>query len=244
MIPPFNLEPLIWNIICTFFVLIYIMSIIKFMDILVVRGFPQDVSRKIVHIAAGSWVIFWPLYYEAHWSYILNIAVAFMWTILFLVKGLTASPDDTAVKTMTRTGDPKELLKGPLFFTLVMDVLGIFFFMKYSAVVTMAILGWGDGLAPVFGKYYGKRKYELLGNEKSFEGSLGMLIFGIIGSLILVSIINPIGKPVSIQGLFLDIVLISLIATFVEAISPADIDNLLIPFVTMLYYLSIFPILF
>ncbi len=244
MIPPYNLNPLIWNSICTVIVFIYIMSVIKFMDFLVSKGFPQDISRKIVHIAAGSWVIFWPLYYGGHWSYTFNIAVALLWTILFLVKGFTATPEDTAVKTMTRTGNPKELLKGPLFFTLVMDVLGVFFFMKYSAVVTMAILGWGDGLAPVFGKYYGKRKYRLLGNEKSVEGSLGMFIFGIIGSLILVSIINPIGGPAGLIAMISDIVLIAFIATIVEALSPADIDNLLIPIVTMLYYFYVFPIIF
>jgi len=244
MIPPYNLDPLIWNSICTVIVFVYIMSVIKFMDFLVTKGFPQDISRKIVHIAAGSWVVFWPLYYGGHWSYVFNIAVAFMWTILFLVKGFTATPEDTAVKTMTRTGDPKELLKGPLFFTLVMDTLGVLFFMKYSAVVTMAILGWGDGLAPLFGKYFGRRKYRLLGNEKSVEGSLGMFIFGIIGALILTATINPIGKPMIFGDMILDLVLISLIATIVEALSPADIDNLLIPFITMLYYFYVFPIIF
>lgn len=242
MQPLFNLDPLIWNSICTVFVFIYIMSVIKFMDLLVGKGFPQDISRKIVHIAAGSWVIFWPLYYGGHWSYVLNIAVAFMWTLLFLIKGFTATADDTAVKTMTRTGNPRELLRGPLFFTLVMDTLGILFFMKYSAVVTMAVLGWGDGLAPLFGKYYGRRKYRLFGNEKSIEGSLGMFIFSIIGSLLLVAIVNPVGRPLAFPALILDILLISLIATVVEALSPPDVDNLLIPLVVMLYYLYIFPI--
>ncbi len=243
MEPLFGLDPLIWNIFTTFLVLVYIMSIIKFMDILVSKGFPQDISRKIIHIAAGSWVIFWPIYYGEHWSYVLNIAVAFMWTVLFLVKGFTAKPDDPAVKTMTRTGDPKELLKGPLFFTLVMNTLGIFFFMQYAAVITMAILGWGDGLAPVFGKYYGKHKYRLLGNEKSIEGSLGMFIFSIIGALILTFIVRPFGMPSDVVSLLINIVLISVIATIVEALSPAYVDNLLIPFVTMICYLYIFPLL-
>lgn len=242
MEPLFGLDPLLWNIFATVLVFVYIMGIIKFMDILVAKGFPQDVSRKIIHIAAGSWVIFWPIYYGNHWSYVLNIFVAAMWTFLFLVKGFTGTPDDPAVKTMTRTGDPKELLKGPLFFTLVMNTLGIFFFMQYSAVVTMAVLGWGDGLAPLFGKYYGKHKYKLLGKEKTVEGSLGMLIFGIIGALILTLIVNPVGMPNDFAALLMNILVVSIIATIVEAISPADIDNILIPVVVMVYFLY-FPII-
>jgi len=241
MEPLFGLDPLLWNIFATFLVFLYIMSIIKFMDFLVTKGFPQDISRKIIHIAAGSWVVFWPIYYGAHWSYVLNIAVAFMWTVLFIVKGLTASPEDYAVKTMTREGNPKELLKGPLFFTLVMNTLGIFFFMQYSAVVTMAILGWGDGLAPLFGKYYGKHKYKLLGREKTLEGSLGLFIFGIIGALILTLIVRPIGMPADFILLFSSICIAALIGTIVEAVSPADVDNILIPLVLMIYFIFLAP---
>ncbi len=237
MEPLFGLPPILWNMFTTFIVFVYIMSIIKFMDFLVTKGFPQDVSRKIVHVAAGSWVIFWPLFCAKDLSYVLNIAVAVLWTILFIVKGLTASSEDYAVKTMTRSGDPKELLRGPLFFTLVMEVLGVFFFMNYAAVVTMAILGWGDGLAPLIGKYYGRRKYKLLGREKTIEGSLGMFLFGFLGSLILVFVVQPIGMPQSIESLILSILIACLIGTIVEAISPADIDNILIPIATMIYLL-------
>jgi len=218
------------------------MSIIKFMDVLVSKGFPQDISRKIIHIAAGSWVIFWPLYYAAHISYVLNIAIALLWTVLFVTKGLTATPDDPAVKTMTRTGDPKELLRGPLFFTITMEILGIFFFMKFSAVAAMAVLGWGDGLAPLFGKYYGKHKYKLIGREKTIEGSIGMFLFGYIGLLVLSLIVWPSGMPLNITQLLISGLIISLIATIVEALSPADVDNFIIPFVVVLI-LEFFPFL-
>lgn len=35
---------------------------------------------------------------------------------------------------MTRTGDRRELLKGPLYFTLVMNIMG--------ALLSMGFLGW------------------------------------------------------------------------------------------------------
>jgi len=230
MEPLFGLDPLLWNIFVTFLVFVYIMSIIKIMDVLVTKGFPQDVSRKIIHIAAGSWIIFWPLYYGGHWSYVLNIAVAVLWTILFLVKGLTATPDDPAVKTMTRTGDPKELLKGPLFFTLVMEFVGIFFFMDIRGIVTMAALGWGDGLAPLFGKRFGTIKYSILNNEKSLQGSLAMLVFSYLASLMFSLIILPSAINITF---IINLLIIALVATIIEAISPKDIDNILIPLVIL-----------
>ena len=233
-----ELDFIIWNLIATFIVFIYIMSIIKIMDKMVTKGFPQDISRKIIHISAGSWVVFWPLFYGGHWSYIFNIAVAVLWTLLFLVKGLTASSDDPAVKTMTRTGDPKELLRGPLFFTLVMEFIGIFYFMKLEGVLTMAALGWGDGLAPVFGKYYGKTKYSVWGNEKSLQGSLAMLIFTIIGALILTAFSNFIFNYQP-ADLIRNIVIVAFVATIVEAVSPKDIDNLLIPLSVLIVSLLI-----
>jgi len=234
-----ELDIIVWNFIATFIVFIYIMTIIKIMDVMVSKGFPQDISRKIIHISAGSWVVFWPLFYGDHWSYIFNIAVAVLWTILFLVKGLTATSDDPAVKTMTRTGDPKELLKGPLFFTLVMEFIGVFYFMRIEGVVTMAALGWGDGLAPLFGKYYGRYKYHILGNEKSIQGSLAMFLFTIVGALTLSSLTGLLMRfPFS--DFLIKVLFIALVATLVEALSPRDVDNLLIAFITIILALALF----
>ena len=110
--------------------LVYINTIIQLMSRLVAKGFPPDLSRKVIHIAAGSWIWVWSLLVPSDgWSYIFNISVAVLWTLLFLQKGFTAKQGDVAVQTMTRTGDPKELLRGPLFFTLVMEFVGIFYFM-------------------------------------------------------------------------------------------------------------------
>ncbi len=214
---------------------IYIQSIIKLMDVFVSKGFPQDLSRKIIHIAAGSWVWVWPLMDPSDgWSYAFNISIAVLWTLLFLVKGLTAGPEDMAVKTMTRTGDPKELLKGPLFFTLAMEFIGIFYFMTFPGVVTMAYLGWGDGLAPYIGKVYGKRKYKLLGREKSIEGSITVFVAGFLGALLLHLLVFG-ALPLAPQSL-LQIAILGVVAVIVEAISPADVDNLLIPAALLLAY--------
>ncbi len=229
-----DLDAIIWNLIAAFIVFVYIMLVIKFMDIMVSKGLSQDISRKVIHIAAGSWIVFWPLFYPNHWSYVFNIIVAVLWTLMFLQKGLTASPDDPAVKTMTRTGDPKELLRGPLFFTLVMEFIGIFYFMDLKGILVMAALGWGDGLAPVFGKYYGKNKYSIFGNEKSVQGSLAMFIFSWFAMIFLTLLIMPSCVLSNFTGFLTKTLILAIIATIVEALSPRDVDNLLIPAVLLI----------
>jgi len=215
------MSPLLNNIIISVISLIYVFAVVGIMDKLVKKGFPQDLSRKIVHICAASWLLFWPLFDPSHISKYLNILPSFVWMILLFQKGFFAKPDDEAVKTMTRTGDRKELLRGPLYFTMVMNVFGTVFFLNPIAAVTMGILGWGDGLAPYFGKKYGKHKYNFV-TEKSIEGSFAFLVFGFLGAILFSMIIFGEIKLVFI--------LVSLTASvIVEALSPKDMDNILIP---------------
>lgn len=224
------MTPLIYNSLIAILSIIYVFAVVGIMDFLVKKkNFPQDISRKLVHIAAGSWLIAWLFFDDLHWSRYFNIAPAFIWTVLLLLKGFTASSDDEAVKTMTRTGDRRELLKGPLYFTVVMCLMGTVYYKTPIALTAMGILGWGDGLAPVVGKRFGKHKFFIL-SEKSIEGSLAFLIFGFFGALLFNLFFYE-----SIDIGF--ILAMAILATFVEAVSPKDLDNLLIPLSIILAYL-------
>ena len=222
------MSPTIQNILVTLLGFVYVFAVVGIMNYAVKKGFPQDISRKVVHIAAGSWLIFWPLYDASNWTKYLNIAPAALWTLLLLIKGLTAGEDDEAVKTMTRTGDRKELLKGPLYFTIVMDILGTVFFYQTAAITAMGFLGWGDGTAPVIGKRFGKHKYKIL-SEKSIEGSIGFFVFGFLGAVVFNLLLTG---TANYEVLFYSAV----IAVFIEALSPANWDNILIPTIILLFY--------
>lgn len=220
--------PFFQNIIVTVVAFIYVFGIVWVMDFLVKKGFPQDLSRKVVHIAAGSWLIFWLFYDSSHWTKYLNISPAFLWTLLLLQKGFFAKEDDQAVKTMTRTGDRKELLKGPLYFTIVMNLFGTVYYGSNLAFYAMGFLTWGDGLAPVVGSRFGKHKFFIL-SQKSFEGSTTFLFFGIVGTLIFHLIFG-----INVDWIFLAIC--AIISTLIEALSPKDLDNILIPLTILILY--------
>ncbi|HET54315.1 MAG TPA: phosphatidate cytidylyltransferase [Ignavibacteria bacterium] len=223
------MSPLFYNIVITIVGIAYVFTVVGVMDFLVKKkNFPQDISRKIVHIAAGSWLIFWLFFDDSHWSKYFNIAPAFIWTVLLIIKGLTADSNDEAVKTMTRTGDRRELLKGPLYFTLVMCLMGTVYYKTPLALTAMGVLAWGDGLAPIFGKRYGKNKYYIFA-EKSLQGSAAFLLLGFLGAVLFNVLFYD-----SIDFGFILVAVI--IATIVEAFSPRDADNILIPLVIIVAY--------
>jgi len=83
-------------------------------------------------------------------------------------------------------------------------------------------MAFGDGLAGLIGKSINSPKWSVLGQSKSIAGTFAM------GSVVAIttSIISSTNN-LGIQPL--EILVISLIATFLEQISPWGIDNLTVP---------------
>ncbi|GAB5367637.1 hypothetical protein AAMO2058_001247900 [Amorphochlora amoebiformis] len=142
----------------------------------------RDMSRKIVHISGSCWLVTWPYFDKSHWGWKLNIIVPACYVVMLIVKGLIIQDRrDIDVRTMSRSGDPIELVKGPLMFTLLMCVVGLTMFDRDEGYIIMAAVGWGDGIAPWVGKMYGKHKYKLAGRQKSYEGSVGCFLGTLLG---------------------------------------------------------------
>jgi dolichol kinase len=238
--------PLVWNLIMGAIVMmVYIQGIIKVMEKLVDAGtLSSDLSRKVIHIAAGSYIWVW-LFIDSSdpLSAMFNIIVPLLFFVTFLLKGFKATSDDKDVKTMTRTGDPKELLKGPLYFTVVMMLAGTLFLDTWIGVFMMAIVGWGDGIAPYIGKKYGGKTYKTFGRDKTFTGSIAVFMFSVAGCLVfyvLLGVIGGLGDPllpdpgIDLVQMITVIIILGLVAMIVEAFSPSDIDNLLLPASTII----------
>lgn len=218
-----NLSPFIGNLIATAITFVYVFGLVALLNFCVIKfGLAQDISRKITHIGAGSVIGFLPLYSDLHWSKYLNVTIFVVWIFLLVQKGLFAQPDDEAVNIMSRTGDKGELLKGPLYFVIVATLCGTLLYKTFPGIVAMASLGWGDGVAPIIGSYYGRLKYQIFSN-KSVEGSLSMFVFAFAASVFFVWLIIPTQVNMS------RILLLALIATIIEGCSPKEIDNILIP---------------
>ena len=233
------LTPLAQNLLATVAVVVYVKGIIAICDGLVVdKRLSPSISRKIVHIAAGSWLVFWNLYTTAHATWRLNIFVPALFTLTLFVKGaIVRDRDDADVRTMSRTGAPYELLLGPLFFTLVMDVVGLAFFRQQVGALMMAAVGVGDGLAPMVGGRLGDKsvRYTLLGREKTLEGSAAVFVGTWAASWLFLRALGLPQIPIAERHA------LACVSTVVEAFSPPDVDNLLIPaaiYAAHVYYFS------
>ncbi|PWW82751.1 MULTISPECIES: diacylglycerol/polyprenol kinase family protein [Prosthecochloris] len=219
----FSLSVAWHNVVVAFLSIIYVFSVPPFLDYLVTNNYvSRDISRKITHICAGSVIIFLPLFQDGHWTQYLNVSIYAIWALLFFQKGFFAAEDDQAIKTMTRTGDRRELLKGTLYFAIAGIICGTVYYKQFPGVLAMAVLGWGDGLAPIFGKKLGKIKYKAL-CEKTVEGSLAFFAGSALAGMFFIWLIVPEAFNLS------TILIIALVATILEGLSPKEVDNILIP---------------
>ncbi|CAM9355106.1 unnamed protein product, partial [Phaeothamnion confervicola] len=186
----------------------------------------KDMSRKAVHIAAGCLLLFWPLFSTEHWTWRLNILVPALYIPILLMKGLGgAAADDPDVRAMTRSGDPKELLRGPLYFATVAVAIGLFLFRQDAGYLVMAPLTFGDGIAPLVGAAFPRcGRYRTFGRPKTAAGSAAVFVFGMLGSAAFQAagwLSAALDWPVVTAAM--------LLATVVEALSPSDLDNIFIP---------------
>jgi phytol kinase len=135
--------------------------------------------------------------------------------------------DDASVKAMTRLGDRREILRGPLYYGIIFVLLTIFYW-KYTpiGIIALMLMCGGDGLADIFGRKWGSSKL-YWNREKSWVGSFGMFLGGWILSSIVIWIYISIGifsHP--IQFFILPITIIALVGTLVESLPLKDFDNI------------------
>jgi dolichol kinase len=198
-----------------------------------------NVTRKVIHIfVAPIGLIAMMLFSGGIFSRWLALLVPAMFALLFLAIGTGRIVNEDFVKSMSRSGDPRELLGGTLYYVLMFCVVTILWFYvpvtgiagaTPAAVVIFGCVAGGDGLADVIGrKYGGDRKFGIGGAEKTVMGSVGMFIGSFLFSYVL-TFIYSLEVGFDMVALIIPILVISLIATIVEAITPRGLDNWTVP---------------
>jgi len=185
-------------------------------------------SRKIIHMGTGPiFVICWPLFTNSAASPYIAALVPLAITVQFILVGLGYMQDEAAVQAMTRTGDRREILRGPLFYGIVFVVMTILFWYKTpTGIVALMLMCGGDGLADILGRRYGKSKLPW-SPDKSWIGSLGMFIGGLVFSVLIVGIFSAMGIfQGSLMAYIFPIAIIAIAGTIVESLPYHDIDNI------------------
>ncbi len=210
-------------------------------DFLAHRGWvSSSLSRKIIHLGTGPiFVLCWLLFPDTPLSRWLAASVPLLITLQFFLVGTGLIRDQQAVVAMSRSGDRREILRGPLYYGIVFVVLTLVFWKTSPiGVIALMILSGGDGLADIIGKRFNSSSLSW-SPRKTILGSLSVFLGGAFFSLLVLWAFQQSGVfHLNGWDTFFKVAGISLAATLVESLPFQDIDNITVPLVSvMLGYL-------
>jgi phytol kinase len=188
------------------------------------KRYPQQ-SRKLLHILTGNIAFLLPVF-ETWW------VMAFVAAGPFILFTFLMSPYSPVKKMRGKTSEAGHGL-GLVYYAITWTILALLFF-DQRVIIAIGILAmsYGDGLASLVGIRYGKRKYHLWGETKSYVGSFTMLV-----ATFAMLVIADLFYLVPITGvLVVTLAGIAVVAAVVEAVTPFGLDNLSVPFVVAFLY--------
>lgn len=210
---------------------------LRLMDFAAQRGWVGSrLSRKIIHIGTGPiFVLCWVFFNDADQARFFAALVPGGITMQFLLVGLGIMRDEGSVQSMTRHGDRREILRGPLFYGIVFVVLTLLYWRESPiGIIALMVLCGGDGLADIMGRRFGAQKLPW-NKGKSWMGSFGMLVGSWLFAMAIMAVFISQGYfSVSLAEIVLPVTLIALVCTLVESLPVHDIDNLTISLAAVL----------
>ncbi|KAL3923306.1 MAG: hypothetical protein SGPRY_004264 [Prymnesium sp.] len=202
---------------------------------------PSTLTRKLIHTGTGPlFIMGWPLFSNAPTAIFAACAVPVvnLASLLFAGRlGLKSEGGEQLVSSLSRTGDAKEVGRGPFYYTLVLLAATALSFRQLPGVIAVCQMAVGDGLADIAGRRFGKTKWGFV-ESKSVEGSLAFALSAWAASLGMVSGCHLLGyTSYTFSSAALPMLFISVACATVELFSAkfqsvagdfAD-DNLTVP---------------
>jgi phytol kinase len=123
------------------------------------------------------------------------------------------------------SGDRSNL--GTVDFPLAAAIVAVIFWQQRPLMVAALMpLTWGDGMAPVFGRKYGRNHtYTIFGHTRSLQGSAAFFVMGVLFTWLALWTLDGTPALTAGEAVLPALVIISA-ATLVEAFSGWGLDNL------------------
>ncbi|XP_057798843.1 phytol kinase 1, chloroplastic [Salvia miltiorrhiza] len=204
----------------------------------------QKLSRKLVHIFSGLlFLASWPIFSISTGARYFASLVPCVNCLRLVINGLSLSTDEGLIKSVSREGKPEELLRGPLYYVLVLILCAIVFWRDSPVgMISLSMMCGGDGIADIMGRRFGSTKipYNPL---KSWAGSISMFLFGFLVSISVLYYFSALGY-VELDWMTTvgRVALVSLVASFVESLPTNGIvdDNISVPLASMVTSFLVF----
>jgi len=212
-------------------------SFLRLMDFFAHRGWIESkLSRKFIHIGTGPiFVLCWLMFPDMPISRYLAALVPLLITVQFVLVGTGIMKDDAAVQAMTRTGNPREILRGPLFYGIMFVLITVLYWKDSPIGITaLMMMCGGDGIADIVGRRVKSPKL-FWSREKSVAGSLSVFIGGALLTALILFVYVTAGVFASpFEMYLLPIFWIALGGMLVESLPFKDADNISLTTVTAL----------
>jgi phytol kinase len=183
---------------------------------------PVAFTRKVVHISVGMWAWGTAALFTNKWFAIIPPAAFIVLNYISYRRNLF---------TAMESADKSNL--GTVYFPLAFLAIILLFFdvNKGFMVAALMPMTWGDAFAATIGRRCGRRHYIIFGARRSIEGSITMLLCSLIS--VFATLFAFGASP---DAAFSASLILALLATLAEAISPFGLDNLLVPASSALGY--------
>lgn len=180
-------------------------------------GYGSGFTRKVIHIGVGmmSWAL--PFLFDTPWPFVVAALLFAAINLLDWRFGFFAA---------MASSDRSNL--GTVYFPLAAAAVALLFWSRPPLMVAALMpLTWGDGIAPVVGKAFGRHRYTVFGHERTLQGSAGFFLAGLLFTWLALWLIpGPPHIDVAVSLAVAAVIMVS--TTLVEAISLWGLDNLTI----------------
>lgn len=195
-------------------------------------GVQPDLTRKIIHVGAGMW-IFGVLLLFKRWEIGIIPFASFIGVNYLLYRYRIIAAMDTEDSS---PGTVYFAISVTLLFGLLWRPEGLVDNVPIAAAGIMAMT-WGDALAALIGKRFGKNKYQVGNSVRTWEGSAAMFLASTTAIFLVLlllpgSSLSPLAPSSGVGTALLAAVISGVLATLAEGISPQGTDNLSVPLVT------------
>ena len=209
---------------------LFIFTVIGAAQLLVRRqAVSPGVARKIIHISVAHWWLIAMAFHEIVWTALVGPIAFIILNYLSYRRRLV-----TAMDTEDTEGN-----LGTVYFPISLLVLVALSFggpmPVYVGAIGILVMGYGDGLASLFGSHFGRPHETVFHSHKSFVGSVTMGVASSLVTLAVASVAPEFSGSIIFAALSTGVV-----AMTIEYLTPFGLDNLTVPILTSLFFYGVF----
>jgi len=182
----------------------------------------KEASRKYIHIVLANWWVIAMIFFDNMWF------AAFVPALFVIINTISYKTNLISVMEREDEDENKKSL-GTVYYAISLLILSLITFgplnNPFIGLCGIAVMGYGDAMAAIVGQSFKIGEYRIGKTKKTLSGSFAMLLITFI-------IISGFLAYIQVPDWFLKSIIISIIATIVEAVSIKGTDNLTVPLIT------------